>query len=126
MPHVTIEYTDNLKEEGDISSLLKKINDAIIAQGGTFPVGGIRSRAIELHDYVTADGSEDDAFVHGQLKIGGGRSEADKKKVCDAIFEVMTDHFAALFEKRYLALSFELHEFQSATYKKNNIHQRYK
>ncbi|SFE82623.1 5-carboxymethyl-2-hydroxymuconate Delta-isomerase [Alteribacillus iranensis] len=126
MPHFIVEYTDNLKSEGDIPSLLQKVNDVIIDQGGVFPTGGIRSRAIELKDYVVADGKEDDAFVHAQLRIGGGRSDEEKKKVCDDIFQVMTDHFEDLLEKRYLALSFELHEFQHATYKKNNIHQRFK
>ena len=126
MPHFIVEYTDNLKSEGDIPSLLQKVNEVIIRQGGVFPTGGIRSRAIELKDYVVADGKEDDAFVHAQLRIGGGRSDEEKKKVCDDIFQVMTDHFEDLLEKRYLALSFELHEFQHATYKKNNIHQRFK
>lgn len=126
MPHFIIEYTDNIKDEADIPGLLKKINDVLISRSDVFPIGGIRSRAIELHDYRVADGAEDDAFVHGMLKIGGGRSEADKKSACDALFDVMKDHFAELFAKRYLALSMELVEFQTATYKQNNIHQRYK
>ncbi|PYZ94830.1 5-carboxymethyl-2-hydroxymuconate isomerase [Salipaludibacillus keqinensis] len=125
MPHFILEYTDNLKAEGEIRSLLKKVNDVIIAQNGTFPTAGIRSRAIEVTDYVVADGTEDDAFVHALLKIGGGRSDKEKKKVSDEIFAAMTEHFSNFFEKRYLALSFELQEFQSQTHKKNNIHKRY-
>lgn len=125
MPHFILEYTNNLKAEGEIRSLLKKVNDVIIGQDGIFPTAGIRSRAIELTDYVIADGAEDDAFVHALLKIGGGRSDGEKKKVCDEIFAVMTEHFSDIFEKRYLALSFEIQEFQNETYKKNNIHKRY-
>lgn len=126
MPHFIIEYTDNIRDEANIPGLLKKINDVLISKSDIFPIGGIRSRAIELHDYRVADGAEDDAFVHGTLKIGGGRSAADKKTACDALFEVMKSHFADLFSKRYLALSMELYEFQESTYKYNNIHQRYK
>ena len=126
MPHFIIEYTDNIKDEADIPGLLKKINEVLISRSDVFPIGGIRSRAIELHDYRVADGTEDDAFVHGMLKIGGGRSEDDKKSACDALFDVMKEHFSELFAKRYLALSMELVEFQTATYKQNNIHQRYK
>ncbi|TCP30860.1 5-carboxymethyl-2-hydroxymuconate delta isomerase [Scopulibacillus darangshiensis] len=126
MPHFIIEYTDNLKEDGDIPGLLKKVNDVLIARGDTFPIGGIRSRAIELHDYRAADGAEDDAFVHAALKIGSGRTEEQKKEACDALFDVIKSHFASLFEKRYLALSMELIEFSHATYKYNNIHSRFK
>lgn len=127
MPHFIIEYTDNIKTEADISGLLEKTNDVLISRSNIFPIGGIRSRAIEIHDYRVADGSENDAFVHATLKIGTGRSEADKKATCDELFEVIKAHFAHLFAKRYLALSMELIEFSEAgTYKHNNIHARFK
>jgi 5-carboxymethyl-2-hydroxymuconate isomerase len=127
MPHFILEYTDNIKEETNISELLKKIHHVLISRSDIFPIGGIRSRTIELNDYCVADGTEDDAFVHGTLKIGAGRPEQVKKAVCEEIFEVMKEHFSALFEKRYLALSLELYEFSElGTYKHNNIHDRYK
>ncbi len=126
MPHVIVEYTDNIKEEAQIGALLNKINQSLIDSGGVFPIAGIRSRAIELKDYVVADGSEDDAFVHVALKIGGGRSEQELTAACDKLFEMIKDHFADLFAKRYLALSMEVEEFSRPTYKQNNIHKRYK
>ncbi|SHG43741.1 5-carboxymethyl-2-hydroxymuconate Delta-isomerase [Ornithinibacillus halophilus] len=127
MPHIIVEYTENLKEEGNIPALLQKINESLIAEGGLFPVGGIRSRAICLQDFVVADGKgEDDAFVHVSLKIGSGRPEDAKKAACERLFAVIEEHFQHLFQKRYLALSMELFEFTHATYKKNNIHERYR
>ncbi|MFC5590695.1 5-carboxymethyl-2-hydroxymuconate Delta-isomerase [Sporosarcina soli] len=127
MPHIIVEYTDNLRDEGNIPVLLKNVNKVLIERSHIFPIGGIRSRAIELQHYCVADGSEDDAFIHVTLKIGAGRSPEDKKEACDALFQEITDHFAELFDKRYLALSMELIEFSEAgTYKKNNIHKRYK
>ncbi|WHY79406.1 5-carboxymethyl-2-hydroxymuconate Delta-isomerase [Neobacillus sp. WH10] len=127
MPHIILEYTDNIKTEANISSLLKKLNMVLISKSNIFPIGGIRSRAILLHDYCVADGTVDDAFVHVMLKIGAGRSEKDKKETCDELFEVIKGHFAELFAQRYLALSVELVEFSEAgTYKYNNIHKRYK
>lgn len=126
MPHIIVEYTDNLKEP-DIRGLLKDINQVFIARNDIFPTGGIRSRAIELHDYCIADGAEDDAFVHATLKIGAGRSEADKKATCEELFGVIKEHFAELFANRFLALSLELVEFSEAgTFKHNNIHKRFK
>jgi 5-carboxymethyl-2-hydroxymuconate isomerase len=128
MPQFILEYTDNIKAEADIPGLLKKVNDTIIGQeGGVFPIGGTRSRAIELKDYRMADGAADYAFVHATFKIGAGRSDAQKKRVCDALFEMMKEHFAALFSTRYLALSMELYEYdERGTYKHNNVHARFK
>lgn len=79
MPHIVVEYTANIRDDARIPALLRTINATLIAQGGVFPTGGIRSRAIELHDYCVADGTEDDAFVHVTLKIGSGRTDAQKK-----------------------------------------------
>lgn len=127
MPHIIIEYTNNINKDANIPVLLEKIHEVLISKSPLFPTGGIRSRAIELQDYRVADGSEDDAFVHVTLKIGSGRTEEDKKATCDDLFEVIKEHFADLFSKRYLALSMELVEFSEAgTYKHNNIHQRFK
>ncbi len=127
MPHVIVEYTDNIRAEADVPALLKTINDTLIAQGGVFPIGGIRSRAIALADHRMADGEEDYAFVHVTLKIGAGREAAVKKKACDELFEAIKQHFAELYARRYLALSMELAEFnEGGSYKHNNVHARFK
>jgi 5-carboxymethyl-2-hydroxymuconate isomerase len=127
MPHFIVEYTANLEAEGDLPGLLRKINETMIAQGSIFPIGGVRSRAIRLDCYRMADGAEDYAFVHATLKLGAGRDEATKKRAGDALFEVVKTHFAALYEKRYLALSMEMAEFSEAgTWKHNNVHARFK
>ncbi|MCU9593413.1 5-carboxymethyl-2-hydroxymuconate Delta-isomerase [Caldibacillus thermolactis] len=126
MPHFILEYTDNIKEEGKIQELLKKVNDVLLSFPEIIPIGGLRSRAIELNHYVVADGSHNDAFVHATLKLGKGRSEEDIKKISDAVFNQIQEHFQVLYNKRYLALSMEVYEFQKATYKLNNIHNRYK
>lgn len=126
MPHLIVEFTDNLQPDGDIGGLLPKLTQVLIDQGA-YPIGGIRARAIELHHYRIADGAADDAFVHATLKIGAGRSDAVKQATCDGLFAVMKAHFAELFARRYLALSLELVEFSEAgTWKHNNIHQRFK
>lgn len=126
MPHFYIEYTSNIKADAAIPELLQKVNRTLLSHRNIIPIGGLRSRAIELTDYLVADGTEDDAFVHATLKLGKGRSEEDKKVVCDDLFNEITEHFADLFAKRYLALSMELCEFANPTYKQNNIHTRYK
>ncbi len=127
MPHLTFEYTDNLHGEGRIPELLKKANQVLIDQGGVFPIGGIRSRAIRLVDYCVADGVADDAFVHATLKIGAGRSDEAKKKTGDELFAMLAAHFVAIYAQRSLALSLEIIEFSEAgTWKQNNIHARYK
>ena len=132
MPHITVEYTDNLGPEARIADLLARINQVMIAQKDeagkpAYPIGGIRSRAIALDEYCIADGADDYAFVHATVKIGAGRSEVVEKRTTDALFAAMQEHFAELFARRYLALSLELFRFSEAgTYKHNNIHAKFR
>jgi 5-carboxymethyl-2-hydroxymuconate isomerase len=126
MAHFVVEYTSNLAAEADIPALLRKANEALIAQQ-VYPIGGIRSRAIELTDWCMADGVADYAFVHGTLKIGAGRSRDVRQRTGDALFEVMKTHFSDLYARRYLALSLEIYEFDEAgTWKHNNVHARFR
>ncbi|SDE77514.1 5-carboxymethyl-2-hydroxymuconate delta isomerase [Massilia sp. PDC64] len=127
MPHLTFECTDNIYDDAAIPALLKQANDVLIAQDGIYPTGGIRSRAVRLHDWCVADGRHDDAFVHATLKIGSGRSPEAQQRTGDALFRLMTEHFADLYARRGLALSLEIVEFgEAGTWKQNNIHARYK
>ena len=127
MPHLIIEYTDNLSPHIQIKELLKKSGEVLSSFPDVYPIGGIRVRAIQVTDYWIADGSEDDAFVHMTLKIGAGRTDKEKKETCDQLFQALQEHMRELFDSRNLALSLELSEFsESGTYKKNNIHKRFK
>lgn len=126
MAHLIFEYTDNLpRDAADIPGLLRKANHVLLDQG-LFPPGGIRSRGIRLEDYCVAEGDHDDAFVHATVKIGAGREPEAVRRTAEALFDMMKDHFQALFQSRTLALSLEIIEFSEAgTLKHNNIHARY-
>jgi 5-carboxymethyl-2-hydroxymuconate isomerase len=127
MPHFVVEYTDNIKSDVDIRAMLVKANQILIAQKGVFPIGGIRSRAVELTDYVMSDDEEDYAFVHAKLTVGSGRTQEQVDTTCRALFEMMSEHLSEQFDTRYIALSMEFAEFSEAgTYKKNNVHARFK
>ena len=129
MPHLVFEITANLDlPETDIPGLLRKANQVLIDQGGLFPTGGIRSRVHWLRDFCVADGSHpDDAFVHASLKVAAGRSTAACLKTCDELFAMLCAHFEPFFAQHGLALSMEFSEFgEAGTWKKNNIHARYR
>jgi 5-carboxymethyl-2-hydroxymuconate isomerase len=129
VPHLTVEYSANLRAESDIPGLLPKLARCLIdlrADGKpVYPAGGVRVRAYEATEYCIADGSIDAAFVNATLRIGGGRSRAAVRATGDALFEVLKAHFAALFERRGLALSLYIDEVnEDGSWKQNNLHRR--
>jgi 5-carboxymethyl-2-hydroxymuconate isomerase len=131
MPHLTLEYSPNLRDEGRFAPLCAELARCLVAQQAlgkpVFPIGGVRVRAIAVDEYCIADGAADSAFVHATLKIAAGRSEAVRKATGDTLFEIMKTHFAPIFASMGLALSLEISEFSEAgTWKQNNLHARYR
>jgi len=131
MPHITLEYSANLKDEGDFKSLCGKLAKCLAEQRSdgkpVYPLGGIRVRALEAADYAIADDSLDAAFVHAVFKIAPGRSEHVRQATGDALFDIIKAHFEPLYQRRGLALSMELIEFsETGAWKHNNLHARLK
>ncbi len=127
MPNVVVEYTDNIKAEADIPGLLKIIAQTVITAGaGVFPTAGIRVRAIELKDYVIADGDPDYAFVSITARVAKGRSDEDKARTFGAVWEAVKAHLAPVDAKRILAINMDVEEFgERLAYKQNRLHERF-
>jgi len=131
VPHLTLEYSANLAGEERIGELCNALAQCLDEQRENgeriYPLGGIRVRALRCEQYCIADGRVDAAFLHANLKIGAGRSDAAKKATGEALFALIKQHFAAEFEQHGLALSLEINEFSEAgTWKHNNLHARLK
>ncbi|MFM0644036.1 5-carboxymethyl-2-hydroxymuconate Delta-isomerase [Paraburkholderia bryophila] len=131
MPHLTLEYSANLANADSIGQLCNALAQCLDAQRENeqrvYPLGGIRVRALRCEQYCIADGRPDAAFLHANLKIGAGRSEAARKATGEALFALIKQHFATEFEQHGLALSLEINEFSEAgTWKHNNLHARLK
>ncbi|SMG57774.1 5-carboxymethyl-2-hydroxymuconate Delta-isomerase [Paraburkholderia susongensis] len=131
MPHLTLEYSANLADGQRIGQLCKELAQCLDAQRENgeriFPLGGIRVRALRCEQYCIADGRPDAAFLHANLKIAAGRSEAARRASGDALFAQIKQYFAAEFERQGLALSLEINEFsETGTWKHNNLHARLK
>ena len=131
MPHLTIEYSANLRETVDIPGLLPKLaqclRDQRVDGKPVYPAGGVRVRAYEAVDYCVADGAPDAAFAHATLKIGKGRARETVRATGDALFEIIKAHFAPVLERQGIALSLYLDEVdETGSWKHNTLHERLK
>jgi 5-carboxymethyl-2-hydroxymuconate isomerase len=134
MPHLTIEYSANLRNFGGFSKLCQELAQVLVAQRAqgaqVYPIGGIRVRAVVAEHWCIGDGSLlDAAFVHARLQIGAGRTDEVKQATGDALFEKLKAHFAREFDSQGLALSLEMSEMSETSehgaWKHNNLHGRY-
>jgi 5-carboxymethyl-2-hydroxymuconate isomerase len=109
MPHLTLEYTDNI--EVDVQPLLARMHEEVVATGA-INLKGIKSRAIKHTQYRVADGDPDYAFVHVGLLIREGRPIEVQKDATQRVMSVLKETFGHLFEKRKLSLTVDLKEMR--------------
>ena len=109
MPHLTLEYTDNLQFE--VQPLLARLHEELVATGAV-NLKGIKSRAIRLTDYRTADGNPEYAFVHVGLLIREGRPIPVQQEAAKRVMAVLKEKFGHRYETGYLSLSVDIKEMR--------------
>jgi 5-carboxymethyl-2-hydroxymuconate isomerase len=109
MPHLTLEYTDNL--DFDIQQLLERMHTELVATGA-INLKGLKSRAIRHTEYRIADGNPDYAFVHVNLLIREGRPLKIQQDVSQRVLAVLKETFGERFEHSYLSLSVDIKEMR--------------
>lgn len=109
MPHLTLEYTDNLSFA--VQPLLARLHTEVVATGA-INLKGIKSRAVRHTEYRIADGNKEYAFVHVNLLIREGRSIEIQKEATRRVMAVLKDTFGHRFDKGYLSLSVDIKEMR--------------
>jgi 5-carboxymethyl-2-hydroxymuconate isomerase len=109
MPHLTLEYTDNLTV--DVQALLARLHDELVATGAV-NLKGIKSRAIRHTEYRIADGNPAYAFVHVNLLIREGRPIEIQQDAAQRTMAVLKEIFQSRFEDGYLSLSVDIKEMR--------------
>ena len=119
MPHLTLEYTDNL--EFDVQSTLSRMHEELVATG-VINLKGIKSRAIRHTEYRIADGNKEYAFVHINLLIRAGRSFEIQQEMAQRLMTVLQEVLGSRFDSGFLALSIDIKELREGiTLSQHNI-----
>ena len=109
MPHLTLEYTDNLNFE--VQPLLNRLHSELVATGA-INLKGIKSRAVRHSQYRIADGDPNYAFVHVSLLIREGRPLEIQKDAAQRVMAVLKETFGYLFTDSYLSMSVDIKEMR--------------
>lgn len=111
MPHLRLEYTDNL--EVDTQPIFKEIHEQLAATGAV-NMKGMRSAATKLTDYWLADGHEGYRYLFVTLTIRGGRPLDVRQAFARRIMAVLETQFGHLREDGYLSLHVDVREMEAA------------
>lgn len=84
MPHIVIEYAQNLDTSLDLNGLVKAVHEGAL-RADLFEADAIKVRAIAYHHYLVAGQVTD--FIHLRTQILSGRSEQQKKHLSQCLLE---------------------------------------
>ena len=107
MPHLVLEYSDNLEFEAQ--PLFARLHDELVATG-VVNMKGLKSRAIKHTEYRIADGHPDYAFVHLNMLLRAGRPLETQQEVARRAMAVLEETFGHRFDQGYLSLSVDIKE----------------
>jgi len=88
MPHLIIEFSQELASDERIGSMMDAVHQAAFSTG-LFEESHIKIRMIPVQYYLTA--KVRDSFLHAQLRILSGRSTEQKKILSEAVMASIRD-----------------------------------
>ena len=112
MPHFQIEYSANIEDLVDISALCDAIR-AAAAKVQTFPLAGIRVRAVRVEHFAIADGNPKHGFIDLSIRLREGRPDDVKLDASTVIFAALKEFTAEAMETRAIALSAEMRDIDN-------------
>lgn len=115
MPHLTLEYTNNLDAIRPDCVLLA-LNHALVASEH-FNEMDIKSRAVSLDTWRVGVSSEEYGFIHVKLAILSGRSTQVKSELSNALLRVLRAACKGL-TGHPVQLCVEVQEIERASYAK--------
>jgi 5-carboxymethyl-2-hydroxymuconate isomerase len=110
MPHIVVEYSDNIEKDIEGSRITEKLHAAVV-NSGFFSPEAVKARAVGYSNYVLPEGAED--FVHITTSILTGRTEEQRKALNDAIFSTAKEAMPEVQK-----LSSNIHEMDKDIYRK--------
>lgn len=123
MPHIIAEYSANLEDSLDVQALVDDLHQAAIA-AQVAELAGIRSRAARRAHFRVADGNPANGFVHIVARLRVGRSEEQRKRLGQLLFDAADKRLADVYKKHPIGLTVEIHEIDHLTFRRNTLRER--
>ncbi len=116
MPHLTLEYSDDLPAPVDFGALFARLHRALADEG--FPPERLKSRALPCPVFRVGAGAPDAVFAHLTVAILGGRDVETRRRIGERLLALLREAFAAAWDERACDLTVEVREMERATYAK--------
>lgn len=115
MPHIILEYTDNLTEDVDFQGLFFDLHQILVVVASA-ELESCKSRAIEHQCFYIGSGAPENAFVHVEILLAEGRPMPVRQEVGRQVLGILEGYFTRSLEELNLQITVEIKEFSKALY----------
>jgi 5-carboxymethyl-2-hydroxymuconate isomerase len=115
MPHLTLEYTDNIPREVNFPSLFSAPH-GILADEAGIQAENCKSRCLRLDTYQVGLGGGDQAFVHLTIRILAGRPLGLRQEIARRSLGLLGETYNPALDELDLQITVEVAEMQPVTY----------
>lgn len=116
MPHIRLEYSDDLTPLPDFPTVFAQVHTVLHATAAA-AIANTKSRAISVDGYV-GDGDQDNAFVHLSIELMEGRSTEVRAEVSEQCLAIVEEAFSSAGAGRNLQITVAVSDLERATYRK--------
>jgi 5-carboxymethyl-2-hydroxymuconate isomerase len=82
VPHIIVEYAEQLLDDAEVHTMLQAVHCSIV-DSGLFKENQIKTRAYSFNEFTNA--GESNPYIHIQARIKVGRDADNKKRLGDAV-----------------------------------------
>ncbi|MER6736911.1 5-carboxymethyl-2-hydroxymuconate Delta-isomerase [Streptomyces puniciscabiei] len=90
MPYLTIDYSSHLAPSLDACALVKELHPLVVEESGTSGVCKTLLRPVQT--YVGDEPSGEAVFVHVEVGLMPGRSQARKARLSESVLALLAKH----------------------------------
>jgi 5-carboxymethyl-2-hydroxymuconate isomerase len=115
MPHLTLEYSDNLPAPVDFGALFAHLHEALV-EIGSFRLADLKSRAVPHPCFRVGAGSPESVFVHLTVAIFAGRAPAQQQEIGERLLAILKTAFEPAWTAQPCDFTVELREMRREGY----------
>lgn len=115
MPHIILEYTDNLENYLKFNELFNKVHQSL-SRILKLDINLCRSRAIKHSKFLIGDGNQRNSHIHVTLLILEGKPLDIKNEIAEILLEAMRLQLQQYREMFNIQITLEIKDIQEASY----------
>jgi 5-carboxymethyl-2-hydroxymuconate isomerase len=117
MPHLSIEYSKNLKSKLSVDEILKQLH-ASVGKCADIEMNRVKSRLIEHERVISYEPANEIEMIHATLSILSGREPALRQSYGQILFEALLRAVPESLQKS-ISLTVEIREMERESYFRN-------